>query len=70
MGGWRGAEASAGAEVKLADSCGDTVWGRMAHAEEPLLNARGAVLVGEDGWLGLGPFLRARQAKVEHASGS
>lgn len=67
--GWRGAEASAGAEVKLADSWGDTVWGCMAHAEEALLNARGAFLASEDG-LGLGPFLRARQAQPEHTTGS
>ncbi|NYF59785.1 hypothetical protein [Micromonospora purpureochromogenes] len=41
----------------------------MAHAEEALLNARGAFLASEDG-LGLGPFLRARQAQPEHTTGS
>ncbi|MFF5174658.1 VOC family protein [Micromonospora sp. NPDC000089] len=50
------------AEVKLADSWGDTVWSCVAHAEETLLNARGAFLATEDGQ-GLGPFLRARQAQ-------
>ncbi|MFJ6194662.1 VOC family protein [Micromonospora sp. NPDC092111] len=60
IGGPRGESCPEPAEVKLADSWGDTVWGCMAHADETLLNARGAFLANEDG-MGLGQFLRARQ---------
>lgn len=49
------------AEVKLADSWGDTVWGCLPHADETLLNARGAFLATEDGQ-GLGPYLRTRRS--------
>ena len=64
IGGPRGEACPEPAEVKLADSWGDTVWGCMAHADEALLNARGAFLATEDGQ-GLGPFLRARQSQPE-----
>lgn len=66
IGGTRGESCPEPAEVKLADSWGDTAWGCMAHADETLLNARGAFLASEDG-LGLGPFLLARQAQAERA---
>ncbi|WP_280840470.1 hypothetical protein [Micromonospora sp. A200] len=56
VGGAQGETCGEPAEVKLADSWGDAVWGCMAHAEEALLNAGGL------SWplrgLGLGPFLR------------
>lgn len=61
IGGPRGEPCPEPAEVKLADSWGDTVWGCMAHADETLLNARGAFLATEDGQ-GLGTFLRTRRA--------
>lgn len=64
IGGPRGEACPEPAEVKLADSWGDTVWGCAVHAEEALLNARGAFLATEDG-LGLGPFLQARQPQPE-----
>ncbi|SCF08894.1 hypothetical protein GA0074695_3386 [Micromonospora viridifaciens] len=62
IGGPRGEACLEPAEVKLADSWGDTVWGCLAHADETLLNARGAFLATEDG-PGLSAFLRARQAQ-------
>ncbi|MGK5444198.1 VOC family protein [Micromonospora sp. URMC 105] len=69
IGGPQGEPCGEPAEVKLADSWGDTVWGCIAHAEEALLTARGAFLASEDG-LGLGPFLRARQAQSDRAAQS
>ncbi|SBT43618.1 VOC family protein [Micromonospora narathiwatensis] len=62
IGGPRGEACAAPAELKLADSWGDTVWGCLAHADEILLNVRGVFLATEDG-LGLSAFLRARQAQ-------
>ncbi|MFU8871711.1 VOC family protein [Micromonospora sp. SL4-19] len=62
VGGPRGAACPEPAEVKLADSWGDTVWGCMTHADETLINARGAFLATEDR-LGLAAFLRNRQAQ-------
>ncbi|MDZ5442205.1 hypothetical protein U2F26_05575 [Micromonospora sp. 4G57] len=67
IGGPRGEACPEPAEVKLADSWGDTVWGCMAHADEALLNARGAFLATEDG-MGLGPFLQLRQADPDRAA--
>ncbi|NES16169.1 MULTISPECIES: glyoxalase/bleomycin resistance/extradiol dioxygenase family protein [Micromonospora] len=64
IGGPRGEPCPEPAEVKLADSWGDTVWGCLAHADEALLNARGAFLATEDG-SGLGAFLRSRRAHPE-----
>ncbi|MEV4727338.1 hypothetical protein AB0K29_27230, partial [Micromonospora humida] len=64
IGGPRGEPCPEPAEVKLADSWGDTAWGCMTHADETLLTARGAFLATEDG-SGLGPFLRARQGQPE-----
>ncbi|SBT42473.1 hypothetical protein GA0070611_1996 [Micromonospora auratinigra] len=61
IGGPRGDACPEPAEVKLADSWGDTVWGCLAHADETLLNARGAFLATEDG-TGLAAFLRTRHA--------
>ncbi|MFJ8579996.1 VOC family protein [Micromonospora sp. NPDC093277] len=67
IGGPRGEACAAPAEVKLADSWGDTVWGCLAHADETLLSARGAFLASEDG-SGLSAFLRARQAQPHHTA--
>ncbi|MFG2052849.1 VOC family protein [Micromonospora sp. NPDC048930] len=64
IGGPRGDACPEPAEVKLADSWGDTVWGCMAHADEALLNARGAFLATEDG-SGLAAFLRNRRSQPE-----
>jgi hypothetical protein len=47
------------AEVKLADSWGDSAWACVEHADETLLLARSVFLATEDGQ-GLGPFLQAR----------
>ncbi|MFD2767940.1 VOC family protein [Micromonospora eburnea] len=62
IGGPRGEACTAPAEVKLADSWGDTVWGCLPHADETLLSARGAFLATQDG-TGLAAFLRARRAQ-------
>ncbi|MEV0430274.1 VOC family protein [Micromonospora sp. NPDC050495] len=64
IGGPRGEACPEPAEVKLADTWGDTVWGCLAHADEALLNARGAFLASEDA-TGLGAFLRARQPQPD-----
>lgn len=50
-----------GAEVKLADPWGETVWACIDHADEALITARSAFIATDDG-LGLGPFLRNRHA--------
>ncbi|GGJ89684.1 hypothetical protein GCM10010123_19340 [Pilimelia anulata] len=60
IGGPHGAPCDQPAQVKLADPWGDTVWGCLSHAEEALLNARGAFLAADDG-AGLGPWLAARR---------
>ncbi|MFR9777813.1 VOC family protein [Micromonospora sp. MS34] len=64
IGGPRGDTCPDPAEVKLADSWGDTVWGCLAHADETLLNARGAFLATEDG-SGLAAFLCGRRTQPE-----
>ena len=48
------------ADVKLADSWGDSTWTCLPHAEEVMLNARGAFIASEDSE-GLGVYLRRRQ---------
>ncbi|MFI2648022.1 VOC family protein [Micromonospora fulviviridis] len=64
IGGPRGEPCPEPAEVKLADSWGDTVWGCLAHADETLLNARGAFLASEDA-MGLAAFLGMRHAQPD-----
>ena len=49
------------AEVKLADSWGETAWACLTHADETLIGARGAFLATQDDQ-GLQQFLLARQA--------
>ena len=44
------------AEVKLADSAGDTVWACLAHADEILVTVPGAFIASQDGE-GLAAFL-------------
>jgi catechol 2,3-dioxygenase-like lactoylglutathione lyase family enzyme len=48
------------AEVKLADSWGDTVWGCLTHTDEALINARSSFIATDDEQ-GLEPWLRARR---------
>ncbi|MET9299196.1 VOC family protein [Micromonospora aurantiaca] len=67
IGGPRGEPCTEPAEVKLADSWGDTVWGCLTHADETLVNARGAFLATEDG-TGLAAYLAARQARTDTAA--
>lgn len=64
IGGPRGEPCPEPAEVKLADSWGDTVWGCLAHADEALLNARGAFLATE-GAMGLAAFLSMRHPQPD-----
>ena len=47
------------AEVKLADSEGDTVWACPAHAEERLVTVPGAFITSQDGQ-GIAGFLSRR----------
>jgi catechol 2,3-dioxygenase-like lactoylglutathione lyase family enzyme len=55
-----GTGCTADAEVKLADSWGDTAWACITHADEVLVNARGAFIATEDAQ-GLSQFLRLRR---------
>ncbi|HEX8629602.1 MAG TPA: VOC family protein [Catenuloplanes sp.] len=48
------------AEVKLADSWGDSVWGCLPHAEDLMINTRAAFLANEDSD-GIAAYLRRRQ---------
>jgi len=47
------------AEVKLADSAGDTAWACLAHADEILVTVPGAFIASQDGQ-GLAAFLSGR----------
>ncbi|MEU4482112.1 VOC family protein [Micromonospora sp. NPDC023966] len=64
IGSPRGEPCPEPAEVKLADSWGDTVWGCLAHTDEALLNARGAFLATDDA-MGLAAFLAARHPQPD-----
>jgi hypothetical protein len=55
-----GSRCSGPAEVKLADSWGTTVWSCLTHADEALIQARGAFIAAEDAQ-GLGPWLEMRR---------
>jgi predicted enzyme related to lactoylglutathione lyase len=48
------------AEVKVADTWGDTAWACIAHAEEVLINTSNAFIANEDEQ-GLGAFLTGRR---------
>ncbi len=50
------------AELKLADSWGATVWSCLTHADEALIDARGAFIAAED-TAGLGPWLEQRHSR-------
>jgi hypothetical protein len=56
-----GGACPAPADVKLADSWGDTAWTCLPHAEEALINARSAFIAAEDSE-GLARFLRRRHS--------
>jgi catechol 2,3-dioxygenase-like lactoylglutathione lyase family enzyme len=49
------------AEVRLADSAGDTIWACMLHAEEILMTVRGA-FIASPGEPGIASFVSRRQA--------
>lgn len=55
-----GVVCDADAEVKLADAWGDTAWACLKHADEVLVNARGAYIATEDAQ-GLAQYLRLRR---------
>jgi catechol 2,3-dioxygenase-like lactoylglutathione lyase family enzyme len=57
--GARAAPCGKRAEVKLADSAGDTVWACLAHADEILVTVPGAFIASQDGE-GLAAFLSGR----------
>ncbi|WBC07885.1 VOC family protein [Micromonospora sp. WMMA1947] len=67
IGGPRGEPCVEPAEVKLADSWGDTAWGCLTHADETLVNARGAFLATEDA-TGLAAYLAARRTRPDGAA--
>ncbi|WBB56020.1 hypothetical protein [Verrucosispora sp. WMMD573] len=46
LGGTRGCTASA--EIKIADSWGDSAWGCPAHVEEAILNVRSVFIASEE----------------------
>jgi hypothetical protein len=56
-----GLACSDAAQVKLADSWGDSVWTCVAHADEILINATGTYIASHDSE-GLAAYLRRRQA--------
>jgi len=49
------------AEVKMADSWGDSAWTCLSHAEELMINAKGVFIAAEDSE-GLAVYLRRRHA--------
>jgi hypothetical protein len=57
-----GASCERQAEVKLADSWGESAWACVEHADETLLLTRSVFLATEDGQ-GLGSFLQARAGR-------
>jgi hypothetical protein len=50
------------AEIKMADSWGDSTWTCVPHAEEIMINAKGVFVAAEDAE-GLARYLRRRQGK-------
>jgi hypothetical protein len=50
------------AEVKLADTWGDTLWACLSHAEEALINAPAAFIANQNS-NGLGSFLASQRRK-------
>jgi predicted enzyme related to lactoylglutathione lyase len=58
--GLRGVACQKGAEVKLADSGGDTAWVCLTHADEILVTVRGAFIASEDDQ-GIAGFLSRRR---------
>jgi catechol 2,3-dioxygenase-like lactoylglutathione lyase family enzyme len=64
----RGVPCTRAAEVKLADSWGDTAWACIPHAEEALINAAGVFIASRDDDAGLGEFLAQRRASAPQRS--
>jgi hypothetical protein len=61
VGDTQGTQCLKRAEVKLADSRGDTVWACLGHADEILVAVPGAFLASqEDQSPGIAQFLRSR----------
>ncbi len=58
--GLRGARCPDKAEVKLADSSGDTAWACLGHADEILVVVPGAFIASPDDGTGLAGFLSRR----------
>lgn len=52
------------ADVKLADTRGDTVWACLGHADEILVTVPGAFLVSQDD-AGIAAFLHARRSRPD-----
>jgi hypothetical protein len=67
VGAGDGSRCTEAAEVKLADSWGTTVWSCLMHAEEALIDARGAFIAAEDAD-GLEPWLSRRRPGHSSAS--
>ena len=59
----RGMPCQSRAEVKLADSAGNTVWACLSHADEILVAVPGAFIADQDD-AGIAGFLRSRQARA------
>jgi catechol 2,3-dioxygenase-like lactoylglutathione lyase family enzyme len=62
--GLRGVRCQLKAEVKLADSAGDTVWVCLTHADEILVTVPGAFIASEDD-RGIAAFLSRRQGPAD-----
>jgi hypothetical protein len=68
VGGGGGRACERPGEVKLADSWGDTAWTCIQHADEVLMNARGAFIATEDGQ-GLARYLELRRRRAADTPG-
>jgi predicted enzyme related to lactoylglutathione lyase len=62
--GLRGVPCQKGAEVKLADSGGDTMWVCLTHADEILVTVPGAFIASEDD-RGIAGFLSRRRGQPD-----
>jgi len=62
-----GAPCHSRAEVKLADSGGETVWACLGHADEILVAVPGAFIASQDGQ-GIARFLRSRRGPGQAAT--
>jgi hypothetical protein len=62
VGAGDGGQCTRGAELKLADTWGATVWSCLPHADEALINAPSTFIATEDAQ-GLGPWLSRRHSR-------